>query len=236
MSVFAALCLASTAGAAPSRTWSTVRGVNGDPDLVLDLGRDLSRYPLHRVRGSSRSVPPQPLSAVEKVRLDARRIARASSLGPVEALDRFVNIARAQFPCTGAAGNEACTCEARYAKVNGQAGTARLSRYVERHVGVCREKAFLVSAMLREMGVRHRVRYGLLYDHQGRPASDRHAWVEAQVGAQAWLLDPSFANVALPLNRAAMSEELPGGAVRNVRGIVTPDFFYAPDAQPTIMR
>ena len=180
--------LASSAEAWP-RGPRVVRGLAGDPPLVLDL-----RHP-------------------------PKLAARAR----VETLDRVVACARKRLPCRGA------SCEV-YARLG--RGPVRLSQAVARGIGACRERAFLLSAMLGEAGVRHRVRYGLRYDATGNPGTERHAWVEARVDGRRWLLDPAFCSFALPIDRVAVAEELRGGRIRNTEGARAGDAIYVPVGAP----
>jgi len=174
------LLLATLATSAEARggagRWPVVRGCTTQPDLQLDLGRQLTG---RRAAGW--------LQPIEKARLDARRVGR-SSLPFSKKLERWIAIVRKRLPVD--------PTEQRYVALNQKQrtrpGYARLSEHVAKRAGTCRERAFLLRALLREAGQPARVVYGSIYlmDRHGEILEGRdHAWVELG-GRARRLLDP----------------------------------------------
>jgi hypothetical protein len=199
--------------------WPVVAGLDGQVDLVLDRGRSLSDVPLGRARGGW----PR-LGALEKARLDARRIAFASSLSQSEQLLRIAAIVQHRFPFGTSEGQ-------RYSRVSeaqrDRQGSALLSKYVQRRAGLCRERAWLLHTLLEEVGVRARVRYGELYDGAGNDLGG-HAWVEVRLEKQRLLLDPSRPDTLHSLTQVLVEESLPDSSTRRVRAAITPGLTYVP--------
>jgi hypothetical protein len=195
-----------------------VRGLDGQANLRIDPGRSLRGYPLRKVKARPW------LSSVEKVRLDARRIALASKLSPRQKLERFVHIARHRMPLTSEAG-------ARYEKGSAKQvqrwGESRLSQHVRKKTGICRERAFLLWSMLGEIGHKAKVRYGVLYDNADNYV-DGHAWVETTLGGRPVILDPSMRQPIQAKKPLSVNETLPNGATRRVTATQTPDYLYVP--------
>ena len=212
---------------APASAWPVVRGLGGQSSLLLDRGRDLRGLPLRRARATPCRRAQRSslgLNAVEKARLDARRIGLASGLNLDQKLQRLVAIARHRLPVDPAS-------EQRYAELSAKEeqrhGLARLSAHVQAKSGVCRERAFLLAMLLDEAQLPGRVRYGLLYGREGH-FLEEHAWVESGRGRQRILLDPSVP-VAVPAARTTLREEaLPDGTVRRVMARETADLLYLP--------
>src|SRR5262245_55948997 len=93
------VCLASGAalGAGSRRTGRIVRGLEGDANLLLDAGR--SRRVLRgRFLGDGAREPRPRLSAVEKLRLGARRIYFGSRLADQAKVLRLIDLVRAHLP------------------------------------------------------------------------------------------------------------------------------------------
>lgn len=208
-----------------------VRGLDGQADLLLDVGRSLQRYPLRkktlRARYGINNTTKKSrlwLNSLEKVRLDARRIGVASTLDIGQQLDRFVTIVRHRMPLTPEA-------EQRYERVSSSQvkgwGIASLSQHNNKRVGICRERAFLLKTMLKEIGIKASVRYGVLYDNANNYI-DGHAWVEANVNGRKLLMDPSTRNPIQKKQSISIDEAMPNGTVRRVKGVQTSDFLYVP--------
>jgi hypothetical protein len=208
------LALGAAASAAPR---PRVRGLDGQAHLRLDLGHAVAARPLARVRAGA----PR-LSAIEKARLDARRIVFASSLDRPRQLERLVAVVQHRLPLSS---------DARYERISraevAQLGEARLSRLVAGRAGLCRERAFLLAALLKETGTAARVRYGVLYDREQRYLGG-HAWVEATLDGERRILDPSLPAWMPPARPLLVSEEVAGGGSRRVRALATPDLLYLP--------
>jgi len=225
----AAALAAAPAGATPERGSAPrfaeprVRGLDGQASLRLDLGRALAGYPLLRQQRSDRRSP-QWLAPVEKARLDARRIAFASKLTRAQQLQRFIAIVQHRLP-------PGPSEDARYEAISqaevSRSGEARLSRYVAQRSGRCRERAFLLSAMLREAGIPAAVRYGVVFDSEQRYAGG-HAWVEAALDGERRLLDPSMFGSAEPMPAVRPVVQDVGGVGRRVTTLQTRDLTYVP--------
>lgn len=210
------------------RVGPIVLGLDGQADLELDLGRSLKSYPLRRAELLARREPGESpalwLASIEKVRLDARRIGLASSLSPEEKVSRFVAIVRHRMPST-------FHLRARYQRASDSQvrrwGVTRLSEFSRKRVGLCRERSFLLKAMLEEAGINARVRYGVLYDETGHYV-DGHAWVEATLDGRRLLIDPSSSCPIQPLRTVPVEEQMPDGHLRRVRAAQTSGFTYVP--------
>lgn len=219
--------------------WSVVRGLDGDPDLRLDVGRRLDGYPLLRRELRARYGVDRPargsalwLSSVEKVRLDARRIAFASRLSPEQKLERYVAVVRHRMPQTPdseAACQRSSECQVR------RDGFTRLSEHTRGRTGMCRERSFLLKSMLDEAGLRSRVRYGVLYDHANNYLGG-HAWVEAKVDGRWLLLDPSQPDAIPRARPTVVQEALANGQVRRINGLETAELLYVPTNDLSIAR
>jgi hypothetical protein len=207
----------------PASAERVVRGLDGQADLVLDPGRSLHGHPLDGPRSPVR------LSAIEKARLDARRIAAAPRLTRAGQLRRLVAVARHRLPVPP-------DVEARYQRsVQRQLhreGQTRLSTHVADRAGLCRERAFLLRSLLREAHRPALVRYGVVYDDAGAFLGG-HAWVETRERGQRLLLEPSlppamgqvFPISGSPSKRSARRVsivEQVDGKPRHVRGTVLP--------------
>lgn len=213
------------------KAYPLVKGLDGQADLQLDVGRSLRSYPLRRSafrarygRSKPRKGTPLWLDSLEKVRLDARRIGLASKLDTGQQLERFIHIVRHRMPLTPEA-------ESRYEQISHNQvkrwGQSRLSQYNEKRVGICRERAFLLQTMLKEIGIAAKVRYGVLYDNDNNYL-DGHAWVEANVKNRRYLLDPSTSAPIQLRKTVSIDEQMPDGRVRRVNGAQTSDFLYVP--------
>lgn len=199
-----------------------VRGLDGQVDLLLDRGRPLDGYSLRRA--ASAGPRPERLNALEKARLDARRVLLASQLAPDQQLERLVAIVRRRIPFRP---DEEQTY-ARQSHLQQQRwGQGRLSEFVRRRTGVCRERAWLLAMLLDEANVRNRVRYGELYDASGNDLGG-HAWVEARLGGQRLLVDPSRTEALQPVKSTLVEETLLDGRTRRVRAAVTAGLTYVP--------
>jgi hypothetical protein len=169
---------------------------------------------------------------VEKVRLDARRIGLASTLSTEEKLGRLVAIVRHRMPST-------LDVADRYARASGRQlarhGVTLLSTYVTERVGVCRERAFLLQALLAELGIRANVRYGVQYDSADAYV-DAHAWVEASVEGRRLIIDPSRRDPIQPRRTVSIREVLPDGRQRRVTAVQTADLLYVPTGDLLITR
>jgi len=199
-----------------------VRGIEGQAALQLDLGRSLRGARLAAAHGRDRSAPAR-LSAIEKARLDARRVAAATRLGPTEKLARLVAIVQHRIPLRGDQEARASVLAEREVRA---LGFTRLSSHVAGRAGVCRERAFLLATLLAEAGVPARVRYGVLYDGAGAALAG-HAWVEVGPARRPQLLDPSIAET-MPASSSQQVEEAVRGGVRRVRARVTASHIYVP--------
>jgi hypothetical protein len=161
-----------------------VKGVNSPP-LLLDIGRDLHSLPLTRREAIPAGLPR--LSSLEKVRLDARRIFSASHLDPKQKISRLISIVMHRLPNSPG-------LDARYDqaidRLAAAGDIARLSTATRTRFGVCKERAFLLSEMLAEGGIRGKVVHGHLFDQAGQFLGE-HAWVEARLDGQRVLLDPA---------------------------------------------
>jgi transglutaminase-like putative cysteine protease len=203
----------------------TVRGLDGQLPLRLDTGRSLARVPLTRRAARLGGGLPPDLQPIERARLDARRLLRASSLAPRAALARLVRIVQQRLPYAD---------EATYQRLGerelARHGVPRLSEYVRARVGLCRERAFLLAALLREGGLPARVRYGVAYDRAG---TDRggHAWVETRQGGRLVRLDPNVPQpVVLRPRQLPVEEVLADGRRRRVTAMRSRYLLYVPTA------
>ena len=158
-----------------------VRGYEGQPALVLDRGASLRGAPLVRREAERRGWEVHTHGAIDKTRLDARRLLRASHLSPLDQIARLVAIVRQRMPDQSMTSYDAFAASST---------TMRLSVATKRRIGICRERSFLLAAMLKEGGLRARVRYGKVYDN-GEDLGG-HAWVETQVDGHSVRLDPSM--------------------------------------------
>jgi hypothetical protein len=190
-----------------ARSEAVVRGKD-QPHLRLDFGRDLGTAPLGRWRGPR-------LTALEKARLDGRRVLLGSSLAPTAALARLVAIALRRIPTSAEA-------RARYdswAAARGPDAVLPLSLAVARRFGICRERAFLIVRAATDAGLRARVRYGRVYDASTGQELQRdggHSWAEVRLGGRWWMVDPSHPDGVVPVRRARTRERLPDGFVQTV--------------------
>jgi hypothetical protein len=211
------------------RSLQRVRGLDGQADLLIDPGRSLEGVPLRKAEAGGRSSPGR-LSAIEKARLDARRIGLASRLTPEARLDRLVAIVLHRMPLAPEA-------MARYERVSEAQvrrwGGARLSELTLRRAGICRERAFLLKALLDELSIPARVRYGVLYDSASRYIGG-HVWVEATLGGRRVLLDLSRSRPIQPKRTVLIEEEMPDGPSRQVRAARTSEFIYVPTSDLTV--
>jgi hypothetical protein len=205
-----------------------VLGLDGQADLELDAGRSLKRYPLRRAEllttRERRKRPELWLTSVEKVRLDARRISLASRLSPEEKVGRFVAIVQRRMPST-------FHLRARYLRASDRQarlwGVTRLSEFSRKRTGLCRERAFLLKAMLDEAAISARVRYGVLYDSAGRYV-DGHAWIEATLEGRRLIIDPSSSHPIQPIQTVLVEEQMPDGHLRRVRATQSSGLTYVP--------
>jgi hypothetical protein len=170
------------------------------------------------------------LNPIEKVRLDARRIAFASKMTTPEKLERLMTIVRKRLPVL--------PTEQKYDQLSqaedSRLGFGRLSQYVKKKVGLCRERSFLLASVLNEVGIKSHVKYGDVYDNKNTFLSG-HAWVKATVDGKPLLLDPSVGTTVRPIKRVAVGETV-GGHIRKVKGIETSDFLYVPTPDLVVSR
>jgi hypothetical protein len=208
---------------APARV---VKGMDGQANLKLDVGRSLRGVPLQRQPKPDRHSPDW-LSAIEKARLDGKRVLVASHLPLDQKLSRLVEITKNRFPFTEAA-------EERVEKMASQessAGLAQLSAHAAKKAGVCRDRAFLMQTMLSENGIDAKVRYGVLYGKKSAKGKfnylDGHAWVEAKVEGKKLLIDPSVPDPVQAVHIQSTKEEI-GGKTRSVAARAMGQFLYLP--------
>ena len=210
----------------------------GNPGLLLDYGRALDQYLTQNgMRGMRRSTEPLRrlsgdwLSAVEKARLDARRIWAAPRLSSEEKLERLTAIVQHRFPENDkvVAAHERLT---RAEMDPAGDGFARLSRRTERRVGRCFERAWLLQGLLGEVGQRATVHSGELFDVMNR-SRGVHSWVEVELDGQSRLVDPSSSQPMPETRRVAVRTEQGRGAPRQVGIETLSGWLYLPATSGT---
>jgi hypothetical protein len=144
----------------------------------------------------------------------------APTLSAREKVLQLVTVVRARLP-------NRPNLETRYDRLNAKHATLPLSTFVRRHVGMCRERAFLLSAMAKESGLQANVKYGEVYDKSGTLLGG-HAWVQAFVDGKRLVLDPSSRTPVQPVRTIELPLREPGKRARKVNGAVGSDLIYRP--------
>lgn len=202
----------------PTHADKIVRGGGGQPHLRLDYGRSLARYAHDRE-------PRRPFTSIERARLEARRLLRQSTLSTRAAVEQIVDLVRRELPHSPDA-----TYDAFNERVQAGDRPVALSTYVEGHVGICRERAFLLAKMLRDGGLVARAKYGVIYDRKGNELSG-HAWVETKIDGRPARIDPSVSrSVSVGVRRLSVTQVEDDGRSRTVQASRSHRWLYVPEA------
>jgi hypothetical protein len=238
------LCAPLPASAEPTRLMPGLGVVafrpEGHPNLLLDYGRALdqylSRYGMRGTRGvrADEKIRRQSrywLNAVEKTRLDARRVWTAPRLSPEEKLERLVAIVQHRFPESD--GVRAAHERLTHAELGRDGeGFARLSHRAHRRVGRSFERAWLLQGLLAEVGQRANVHNGELFDVMSR-SRGVHSWIELDLDGQRRLVDPSSSQ-PLPETRLVSVRGQSRTTPRRVGIETLSGWLYLPDSAVTV--
>jgi hypothetical protein len=174
----------------PGAPARVIRGLEGDRSLRLSVGPTIGQD-----------------------RLAARR-AFAALTTMRRKLVHVLALVEARFPADAAA-------QGRYRALTAASSPdpVDLETFAEEQAGWCRERSLLLAALLAEVAVEARVRYGTAFRPGGRSLGG-HVWVEARIDGRWRLLDPLNYRTPRPLRTRILPVEAEDGRVGRRRFVV----------------